>query len=301
MEIEPLDLIILILSTLSAGISATCLFLFSFDLIRQVQLAEKETNEDVVDEFKRIPILIRLVFPLTPNFIKFAKNPIFDSMRTNTRALLEQSGLDQACDPNAFIAARVILIIFGIVITVFLSLSGKLLLGLCFILLLGIYPSVWLKSYRDKRHRDIQRALPNMLDLLTLSVEAGKDFLTAMRDILRRRRRDPLGEELNRTFHEIQLGKSRRDALKGLSERVHQPDLTSVMNSVVQADELGVSIGQVLRIQGDQLRMKRFSRAETLANQAPVKILFPMVVFIFPAVFIILLAPILKSLFGTVL
>jgi tight adherence protein C len=167
---------------------------------------------------------------------------------------------------------------------------------------LYIWPGVWLRKSISRRHLQIQKALPNVLDLLTLSVEAGKDFLTALRDILHRRRtHDALHEELERTFHEIQLGKPRRQALRELSQRVRQPDLSAVINAIIQADELGVSIGQLLRIQGDQFRIKRFQRAEKLANEAPVKIIFPVVVFIFPAVFIIVLGPLMlqaaKTLF----
>ena len=174
------------------------------------------------------------------------------------------------------------------------SLSG-LLLGVAF----AFYPTLWLKQIVARRHLSILKALPNVLDLLTLSVEAGKDFLTALRDIMARRKVDPLGEELNRVLHEIQLGKGRQTALKEMSERVRQPELSSVVNAIVQADELGVSIGQLLRIQGDQLRNKRFVRAEKLANEAPVKILFPVVVFIFPSVFIILIGPIVYQALRT--
>ena len=132
------------------------------------------------------------------------------------------------------------------------------------------------------------------------SVEAGKDFLTALREINGRRQKDALTEELTRTLHEIQLGKSRQAALRDLGNRVRQGDLTSVVNAIVQADELGVSIGQLLRIQGEQLRSKRFSRAEKLANETPVKILFPVVVFIFPSVFLILMGPIIMQAMNTV-
>ena len=138
---------------------------------------------------------------------------------------------------------------------------------------------------------EILRALPNLLDLLTLSVEAGKDFMSSLRDILQRRRMDALNEEWMRTFQEIQLGRKRTDALRDLSKRVRQADLTSVVNAIIQAEELGVSIGQLLRIQGDMLRNKRFSLAEKLANEAPVKIIVPIVLFIFPAVMVILIVP----------
>ena len=99
-----------------------------------------------------------------------------------------------------------------------------------------------------------------------------------------------------RVIREIQLGKTRAQALKDLSYRVDLSDLRAVVNALVQADELGVSIGSILRIQADQMRQRRFERAEKLANEAPVKMLFPLMVFIFPAVFLILLGPIINRL-----
>jgi tight adherence protein C len=147
------------------------------------------------------------------------------------------------------------------------------------------------------RHLSIQRALPYVLDLLTLSVEAGLDFMTAIKRILDYRAMDPLGEELLRMFREVQIGKTRREAMRNMADRAMHPDLNGVVHSLVQADELGVSIGSILRIQADQMRQKRFMRAEKLAQEAPVKMLFPLIFFIFPAVFVVLLGPVLLELF----
>ena len=137
------------------------------------------------------------------------------------------------------------------------------------------------------------KALPNVLDLLTLSIESGRDLLSSLRDILARRQMDPLGEELNRTFNEIQLGRQRSEALRALAKRVKQVDLSATVNAIVQAEEFGISIGQLLRIQGDMQRNKRFAMAEKLANEASVKIIIPVVLCILPAVFIVLMGPLL--------
>jgi tight adherence protein C len=134
-----------------------------------------------------------------------------------------------------------------------------------------------------------------VLDLLTLSVEAGMDFISALQRNCKSRSLDPLNEELLRMTKEIQVGLSRREALKSMAERVNQDDLRSVANALIQADELGVSIGEMLRIQSEQLRSRRFDRAEKLAAEAPVKMLGPLMLCIFPAVFIILLAPIISQ------
>ena len=104
---------------------------------------------------------------------------------------------------------------------------------------------------------------------------------------------DPLGEELLRTQREVQVGKTRREALRMLGQRAQHPDISAVVNALVQADELGVSLGAILRIQADQMRVRRFQRAEKLGNEAPVKLLFPLVCFIFPSVFMVLLGPIM--------
>ena len=192
-------------------------------------------------------------------------------------------------------ALRLLMAFFGGLLFVLFLIAGRTMSGLLMMLCLVLYPNAWLNSLVAKRHLEILKALPNVLDLLTLSVEAGRDFLTALRDIVGRRQRDALNEELRRALHEIQLGKSRQAALKEMAQRVRQPELTTVLNSIIQADELGVSIGQLLRVQGDQLRAKRFSLAEKLANEAPVKILFPIVVFIFPCVFLVLMGPLVAQ------
>jgi tight adherence protein C len=163
-------------------------------------------------------------------------------------------------------------------------------------LLLYLQPSAWLRGAIRQRHRAFERALPFVLDLLTLSVEAGLDFMSGLKRILEHRAMDPLGEELLRTQREVQVGKTRREALRMLGQRAQHPDISAVVNALVQADELGVSLGAILRIQADQMRVRRFQRAEKLAQEAPVKLLFPLVAFIFPAVFIVLLGPILLEL-----
>ena len=127
------------------------------------------------------------------------------------------------------------------------------------------------------------------------------DFMSALQRNCERRKLDPLNEELIRMTREIQVGTPRRTALRNMSERVRQPDLRVVVHALVQADELGVPIGSILRIQSDQLRGRRFDRAEKLAHEAPVKMLGPLMLCIFPAVFVILLGPLLlqasKSVF----
>ena len=124
------------------------------------------------------------------------------------------------------------------------------------------------------------------------------DFMSALQRNCEKRKLDPLNEELIRMTREIQVGTPRRVALKNMADRVKQPDLKSVAYALIQADELGVSIGTILRIQSEQLRGRRFDRAEKLANEAPVKMLGPLMLCIFPAVFVILLRPLILQNMG---
>lgn len=288
-------LLLTILASIFAGVAAGCFFLAIVGFMQQIQV-----EKDMTAETKQLPILIKIYMPFTSNFRAIVKAPVFDLARAKAEDLILMAGYDEAITPHQFVAVRILSAVGGIVIF-FMLMNINLLAGLLMGGLLLIYPQLWLKTTVKKRHLEILKALPNVLDLLTLSVEAGKDFLTSMRDILARRKQDALGEELKRTLHEIQLGKQRQAALKELVKRVKQPELTSVINAIVQAEELGVSIAQLLKIQGDQLRSKRFSRAEKLANEAPVKILIPVVLFIFPPVFIILMGPILIQAMKTMM
>ena len=157
---------------------------------------------------------------------------------------------------------------------------------------LGFYllPTLWLLSKIRDRQDKIVRALPDALDLLTISVEAGLGFDAAMSKVATKWDNE-LSAAFNRVIQEIQMGKLRREALRDMADRMEVPDVSSFVAAIIQADQLGVSIAKVLRIQSEQMRIRRRQRAEEKAHQAPVKMLFPMAFLIFPALFIVLLGP----------
>jgi len=136
------------------------------------------------------------------------------------------------------------------------------------------------------------------LDLLTICVEAGLGFDQSMQRVAEKWQ-DDLSSAFARVLHEIRLGKTRREALRDMSNRLDVSDVTSFVAAVIQAEQLGVSIAKVLRIQSDQMRIRRRQRAEEKAHQAPVKMLFPMVFLIFPAIWIVLLGPALLQALAT--
>ncbi len=134
------------------------------------------------------------------------------------------------------------------------------------------------------------RSLPDALDLITTCVEAGLGLDAALAKV-GEQMKGPLSEELSQMLREVSMGRLRREALTDLGERTGVPELISFVNAVIQAEQLGVSIGQVLKVQSDQMRTHRRQRAEQLAHEAPIKMMFPLVMCIFPAFMLVILGP----------
>jgi tight adherence protein C len=157
--------------------------------------------------------------------------------------------------------------------------------------LVGFYLPFYLIGSRARaRQNAIIKSLPDAFDLITTCVEAGLGLDAALARVAEKVK-GPFADELSRTLRDISLGKSRRDALKEVGDRTGVPDLIQFTNAVIQAEAMGSSVGTVLRVQADQLRVKRRQRAEQAAYKAPVKMLFPLVMFIFPTLFIVILGP----------
>jgi tight adherence protein C len=296
-------LVILCWSLCAAGIAFYCL-----QISRQITYV---TLADGRREERTLPLAFRLLLPFTPNLRAFTAQPRLRRQRELTERQLVSAGFDGLLSSEEFLALRLLNpLVFGAFWVLLAAGLARLdatvrdhftLIALLGVGLFYLQPLVWLRRSIKLRHRVIQRALPFVIDLLTLSVEAGIDFMSGLQRAVERRKMDPLTEELIRMIHEIQLGASRRIALRNLSHRVNMPDMRSFAFALIQADELGVSIGVILRIQSDQMRQRRFDRAERLANEAPVKMLGPLMLFIFPAVFIVLLGPILSRVAGNLL
>lgn len=285
----------------------------AWNIIRAAQHVTYVTLADGRRQERNLPLPIRLILPFSSSIPKFITQhrTLEDSRQRISRKLIS-GGYEGLIQPEEVIALRLLMPLgMGIVFCLFLGFlfphmpaaMGEILVKRQYIiyffvlLILGFYPDFWLKQSVRIRHRSIERALPFVLDLLTLSVESGLDFMTGINRIIQYRSIDPLGEELIRVFREIQVGRSRKEALQNFSTRIDHSDIRSVANALIQADELGTGIGGALRIQSDQIRVKRFQRAEKLGNEAPVKMLFPLVAFIFPSVFLILLGPVILQMF----
>jgi len=175
------------------------------------------------------------------------------------------------------------------------TLTQSALMAGVFGLLIQFMLTFRLKRKITLRQKSIQNKLPDVLDLVTVSVEAGLSFDGAIDQVIRQME-GPLTDELAIALKEMRMGKSRRDALRSMSQRCNVDDLTTLVGALIQADDLGVSIGGVLRIQSVQMREKRRQRAREKAMKAPIKLLFPLLFFIFPSIFVVLIGPALLQM-----
>jgi tight adherence protein C len=154
------------------------------------------------------------------------------------------------------------------------------------------YCGIWLKDRIALRRRELQKSLPFVLDLITLCVEAGLNLQGAFNQAVEKGPQGVLREEIQRVLRDVRNGKARAEALRGMSERLQEASVTNFVTAMVQAERVGMNLGPALRAQADQRRSERFLRAEKLAMEAPVKLLFPLIAFIFPCTFIVLFFPI---------
>lgn len=238
---------------------------------------------------------------------------VFVSAQARERILvkLRKGGLDYALSPVQFVAARIVcaavvaLVCWWVVGSfdnptgaagkpgLSIALYAQAMLGAA---LFGwLYPAIWLRDRLDARRRELLKTLPFFLDIVTLCVEAGLNFQGAMSQAVAKGPKGVLRDEFQRVLRDIRAGKARADALRAMADRLNEASVTNFTASVIQAESMGMNLGPVLRAQADQRRSERFLRAEKLAMEAPVKMLFPLIAFIFPCTFIVLFFPIVMK------
>jgi tight adherence protein C len=154
------------------------------------------------------------------------------------------------------------------------------------------YPNIWLRDVLLRRKSELLKSIPFYLDIITLCVEAGLNMQGAMGQAVAKGPKGVFRDEFQRVLRDIRAGKARADSLRSMAERLAEPNIASFITAVIQAEKMGMNLGPVLRVQADQRRSERFLRAEKLAMEAPVKMLFPLIAFIFPCTFIVLFFPI---------
>lgn len=261
-------------------------------------------------EYKDAPPLgFRLVW-LPVQWVSLFIGPM---MRRRSHAALQtrlrKAGLDYSIAPAQFVAARMICAVVVACLSCWLmstfdpahrggeSWRFSLYLEVAFVAALcgWNYPALWLSDRLGRRRSELLKTLPFFLDIITLCVEAGLNMQGAIAQAVEKAPKGVLREELQRVMRDIRAGKSRANALRDMSERLNESSITNFTTAVIQAESMGMNLGPVLRAQADQRRSERFLRAEKLAMEAPVKMLFPLIAFIFPCTFLVLFFPIVMK------
>src|SRR5215208_1721333 len=274
----------------------------------QARLAEFIQRGDVtsLEEIELSqPFSERVIVPLINRIGEFSARFTPQKAIQDTARKMELAGNPWPIDAATFLAIRFILAVLlgGLAVTAFLgspswSTSDKVMFigGLT---VGGFYlPHIMLTTKITRRQKEIRNAMPDALDLLTICVEAGLGFDAALSKVSEKWENE-LSLAFARVIREIQLGKVRREALKDMSDRLGIPEVTSFIAAIIQSEQLGVSMAKVLRIQADQMRMKRRQFAEEEAHKAPIKMLIPMALLIFPSILIIILTPAVMQIMGS--
>ena len=242
------------------------------------------------------PFTERVVIPMVEALSKMAQRFTPQNTLEQSRHNLELAGMSHKMKPTMFLGIRMGVglslgaIAVVIAFTADIALYQRLLAPIVGFVLGYTLPGIWLGSKISSRQNEIIKALPDALDLLTICVEAGLGFDAAMAKVAEKWDNE-LSLAFTKAVQEMQLGKLRREALRDMANSMDVADMTSFAAAIIQADTLGVSMAKVMRIQSDTMRMKRRQRAEEKARQAPVKMMIPLVFFIFPTILIVLLGP----------
>lgn len=308
-------LVVLVLVLVYVGVRASAQQAEEVDPLQQ-RLAEYLDANREIESLEQLeleqPFTQRVLIPLARQIGEMAIRFTPRNMVAQAERKLELAGRPYNIDAATFVALQLFASI-GLAILMFLlfrispsptfrrfSFLGALAIGL-----MGyVLPRTWLERTIARRQRSILRAMPDALDLLTVCVEAGLGFDAAMRKVSEKWENE-LAFEFARVLREMQLGKPRREALRDMAERVGVPEMTSFVAAVIQSEQLGVSMAKVLHIQAENMRIKRQQRAREQAQQAPVKMLFPLVFLVMPSLFIVLLGPavliVMHSVLGNLL
>ena len=250
----------------------------------------------LTDYEMQAPFRERFIRPFLAGMARFFARLTPSSSLDNTHKRLQAAGMQGRMQVSDFVGLKGMGLVVGLGLTFLLAitlhpaLAGGLLLAALLAVLGYFAPDLWLRSRTDRRKLEISNALPDTIDLLTISVEAGLGFDQAMGRIVSKSS-NMLSREFGRVLQQMRLGVPRRDALRQMADRTGVDDVSQFVGAIVQAEQLGASVGRVLRVQSAEMRVRRRQRAQKLAQQAPIKMLFPMAFLIMPSIFVVVLGP----------
>ncbi|MEQ8289432.1 MAG: type II secretion system F family protein [Gammaproteobacteria bacterium] len=245
-----------------------------------------------------LPPLLKLLWPfiqiIANFFVVFLPYEILEA----TEKKITHSGVSYLLNAEQFIALRIISAIIAPLLALLVMVMLDNFVPIWFVIMpvLGfLFPEIWLSDTRKKRDSAVIRTLPVYLDFITMCVEAGLNLQGALGQAMEKAPPGPLRNEFAVVLRDLRSGLSRADSLRRMAERLDIQEITSFVSSIIQAEKMGASLATVLRVQSDQRRNERFQRAEKLAMEAPIKLVGPLIMFIFPVTFIVLGFPIVMK------
>jgi tight adherence protein C len=268
--------------------------LFAFTLPKLNQEVPQEDREYM----DPLPPLLRLVWPLVRFFEYHVCQFIPGDALEKTHQKLALTGVGYLVSAEQFYAIRILSTLggFGFMWICLRMLETTSVNWLLAGLVLGyLYPALWLSDTRQRRSKAVLRTLPSYLDFITMAVEAGLNMTGAITQAMDKGPPGPLKHEFFMVVRDLRSGLPRADALRRMEARLQMTEITSFVGTVIQAEKMGASLGAALRVQAEQRRIERFQRAEKLAMEAPVKLIGPLMMFIFPVTFIVLGFPIVMK------
>jgi len=279
------------LAVAASGLAALLIYLG----VAKLNAAVPPDNREYMDP---LSFKLKLVWPLIRIIAYYGCTNLPNEYLDRVDKRLQRTGVSYLLTAEQFMALRIILaaLVPLVVWGLFSLIDFSFPLAIVLAPLLGFFlPELWLNDTRKRRTQEIILAMPVFLDFITMAVEAGLNLSGAMQQGVEKGPKGALRMEFNIVLRDIRSGLTRAEALRRMADRLDIMEVTSFVSSVIQAEKLGSSMGTVLRAQSEQRRNERFQRAEKLAMEAPVKLVFPLVVFIFPVTFLVLAFPIVMK------
>lgn len=280
-------------------------FIFSASLLMLLIAAyniKKAIPNDDRQYMDPLPGLMKFAWPIITFFAHYIGGRLSVEYIEKVRIRLQRSGLGYLLTPQQFFGVQLLVaIIFALMTWWCMAMLDKPagFTPLMFGVFGFFFPELNLTDRRKKREMEIIRLLPVYLDFITMAVEAGMNLNGALMQSVDKGPKGALNVELQKVLRDIKAGNGRIDSLRNMSERLKIKEISNLVSALAQAEKSGASVGETLRIQSNQRRVERFQRAEKLAMQAPVKLVGPLVMFIFPTTFLIIFFPIATQLFST--
>jgi len=268
---------------------------FAFAVIFSSRRLKQEVPDEDREYLDPLPKVLRMLWPVVRFMDYHVCQRIDDKYIAGPAEALRISGLLYLMSPRQFIALCLVSMVgfIGLV-----AAASSMLDMFNWLVVLGaaslgyFYPRIWLRDSLKKRQKEILRALPTFLDFMTMGVEAGLNMAGAINQAVAKGPSGPMKNELGLVLRDLRSGLTRSEALRRMDERIRIQQVSSFVSAVIQAERMGASLGSTFRFQAEQRRVERFQMAEKLAMEAPVKLIFPLVVFIFPITFVVLMFPI---------